>query len=446
MVLFQASSCKKITGFSNEHLSFSLDTLVFDTVFTTIGSTTQNFKIYNNENKPLLVNEIELMGGSSSPFRINVDGISGTNFADLEIESRDSLFVFVEVTLDINNQVLPLVVEDSIRFRTNGTDQYINLAVWGQDAYFHYNDLNEGIWPNDKPHVIYGYAAVDSAKTLTIPAGTNIHLHKQSLLYVYKSTLNIQGMLDNEVVFQGDRLEANYDDVSGQYYGIYFHEARPSTIDYAIIKNGTAGIHLFSRNSNFNDYTLTLKNSIIQNNASYGLFVYSGAKVKAENSLISKNGVHSIIMLEGGALNVNHCNLLGYGGSSNPTVGISNYYNNSSNNTTNVASIDECVFNNCVISGNLQTELALDTLVVQGVSLSFEFKNSLISSEIIPSESFYQNIIWNGSPGFTDIQENDFTFPASSDLNGNGVTSSVFSDILGNPRMDPPDIGAYEVN
>ncbi len=446
MVLFQASSCKKITGFSNEHLSFSLDTLVFDTVFTTIGSTTQNFKIYNNENKPLLVNEIELMGGSSSLFRINVDGISGTNFADLEIESRDSLFVFVEVTLDINNQVLPLVVEDSIRFRTNGTDQYINLAVWGQDAYFHYNDLNEGIWPNDKPHVIYGYAAVDSAKTLTIPAGTNIHLHKQSLLYVYKSTLNIQGMLDNEVVFQGDRLEANYDDVSGQYYGIYFHEARPSTIDYAIIKNGTAGIHLFSRNSNFNDYTLTLKNSIIQNNASYGLFVYSGAKVKAENSLISKNGVHSIIMLEGGALNVNHFNLLGYGGSSNPTVGISNYYNNSSNNTTNVASIDECVFNNCVISGNLQTELALDTLVVQGVSLSFEFKNSLISSEIIPSESFYQNIIWNGSPGFTDIQENDFTFPASSDLNGNGVTSSVFSDILGNPRMDPPDIGAYEVN
>ena len=427
-------------------MSFSLDTLVFDTVFTTIGSTTQNFKIYNTENKPLLINEIELMGGSSSPFRINVDGLIGTNFNDLEIEQRDSLYVFVEVTLDINNQILPLVVEDSIRFRTNGVDQYVNLAVWGQDAYFHYNDLNEGIWPNDKPHVIYGYAAVDSAKTLTIPAGTNIHLHKQSLLYVYKSTLNIDGALGNEVVFQGDRLEANYDDVSGQYYGIYFHEARPSTINYAIIKNGTAGIHLFSRNTNFNDYTLTLKNSIIQNNASYGLFVYSGAKVKAENSVIAKNGVHSIIMLEGGALNVNHCNLLGYGGSSNPTVGISNYFTNSSTNTTNVGSIEECVFKNSVIAGNLQTELALDTLSVQGVSLSFEFKNSLILSEVIPSESFYQNITWNGSTEFTDIPEDDYTFSSSSDLNGNGVISTVFSDILGNPRMDPPDIGAYEVN
>ena len=69
-----------------------------------------------------------------------------------------------------------------------------------------------------------------------------------------------------------------------------------------------------------------------------------------------------------------------------------------------------------------------------------------ILSEIIPSESFYQNIIWNGSTEFTDVPEDDYTFSSSSDLNGNGVISTVFSDILGNPRMDPPDIGAYEVN
>ena len=76
-------------------------------------------------------------------------------------------------------------------------------------------------------------------KTLTILAGTKVHLHKNSLLYVYKSTLNVNGQLGNEVEFLGDRLESYYDDVSGQYYGIYFHEAHPSTIDYAIIRNGT---------------------------------------------------------------------------------------------------------------------------------------------------------------------------------------------------------------
>lgn len=81
-----------------------------------------------------------------------------------------------------------MIVEDSIRFRTNGVDQYVKLAVWGQDMYFHYSnfqaeifDFNEGVWPNDKPHVIYGAAIVDSAKTLTIPEDTKVYLHKNSV-------------------------------------------------------------------------------------------------------------------------------------------------------------------------------------------------------------------------------------------------------------------------
>ena len=68
------SSCSKIKGNSKGHLNFSIDTLVFDTVFTTIGSSTQQFKIYNNENKPVQIDEIELMGGANSPFSINIDG------------------------------------------------------------------------------------------------------------------------------------------------------------------------------------------------------------------------------------------------------------------------------------------------------------------------------------------------------------------------------------
>jgi hypothetical protein len=134
------TSCKKKGLLSKENLSFSKDTVVFDTVFTTIGSTTQQFKIYNRENRTVRIDEIELMGGTNSPFRINVDGISGTYLKDFELEGKDSLFAFVEVTLGINSQSLPLIVEDSIRFRTNGKDQYVKLAVWGQDAYFHYKD------------------------------------------------------------------------------------------------------------------------------------------------------------------------------------------------------------------------------------------------------------------------------------------------------------------
>lgn len=450
------SSCKKTNFLSKGNLSFSVDTLVFDTVFTTIGSTTQQFKIYNNEKKTVKIEEIELMGGENSPFSMNIDGDMGTMLTDIEIEGEDSLFAFIEVTLNVNSQTLPMIIEDSIRLRTNGVDQYVKLAVWGQDAYFHYKDIikpasGDTTWANDKPHVIYGYAAVDSAMTLNIQAGTHIYLHKNAILYNYKGSLNIDGDLNNEVTFQGDRLEAAYDDVTGQYYGIYFQEARPSVIDYAIIKNGTSGVHLYSRDQSIPGYTLTVTNTIIENNARYGVFIYSGAKVKAENCVITKNGNHALLVLEGGDFFFNHCNLLGYGDSeaATPAVGISNFFNDVLNNVTNIGSINEGKIYNSVIYGNQTSEIVFDTIPDAAITLSFDIRNCLIKRTPAATNNYYTNIFWNNNPFFNDETTNDYLFPVSSVLNGGA--SSLFpttpnTDILGNTRgaIGPPDIGAYE--
>lgn len=442
------TSCKKKEFFSTSNLSFSSDTVVFDTIFTTIGSTTKQFKIYNIQNAKIKIESIQLMGGSNSPFRINVDGVSGLQFGETVLDKKDSLYVFVDVTLQVNNGTLPLIIEDSIRFRTNGKDQYVKLAVWGQDAYFHYKDLNSGTWQNDKPHVIYGYAAVDSAQTLTIPGGTNIYLHKNAQLINYKGTLNMNGSLGNEITLQGDRLENMYSDVTGQYYGIYFYEARPSQLNYVNIKNGTSGIHLYSRDASQSGYTLTLTNSKIENCASYGLFIYSGAKVKAENCIISKNGYHALFVLEGGDFNMNHCHLLGYQNGSNqtPAVGISNFYYNPNTSITTVASINEGSITNSVIYGNQSGEIAFDTLATGGVTLNFNLKNNVIKMDSPSTSSIFVNTIWNANPLFTNISESNYKFPANSPLNAAGFSTSVSLDILGMGRNNPPDIGAYELN
>ncbi len=442
-------SCKKLSGFSTGNLQFSQDTVVFDTVFTTVGSTTQRLKIYNTANQTLNVEEIELVGGANSPFRINVDGQKGTRFANLEIEKKDSLFIFVEVTLQVNNGTLPMIVEDRIRFRTNGKDQFVQLAVWGQDAYFHYKDINSGTWPNDKPHVVYGYAGIDSATTLNIQAGTNIYMHKDALLFNYKGTLNIQGTKNQKVVIQGDRLENYYLDKAGQFYGIYMQEARPSTIQHVEIKNGTAGIHLFSKAPGFSEPTLTLTNSEIYNNSRYGIFIYAGAKVKAENCLIYKNQSHALIVLQGGDFNFNHCHLLGYASSGQvPAVGINNYFTPQGASSTVIGNINEGIITNCVITGNQLTEFIIDTLNPSGSAvINFNIQNCLIKSEIIPTSNFYANIFWNANPLFINTIENNFKFPANSPLNNNGNGAfPAFFDFDETPRnVTNPDIGAWEL-
>lgn len=48
---------------SNYNLRFSTDTVSFDTIFSTIGSTTKQFMVYNIFDKPLNIQSIELAQG-----------------------------------------------------------------------------------------------------------------------------------------------------------------------------------------------------------------------------------------------------------------------------------------------------------------------------------------------------------------------------------------------
>jgi hypothetical protein len=446
IVISTQIGCKKTEILSKSNVTFSIDTLVFDTVFTTIGSTTQNFKIYNPDSKTVELEEVELMGGSSSPFRLNVDGSTGIKLSNFKIKGKDSMFVFVDVKLNVNGKNLPTVVEDSIRIRTNGRDQYMNLMVWGQDAYFHYNEvLKEETWKSDKPHVIINYAAVDSAKTLTIDEGTKVYLHKNAMLYVYKSKLTINGTKEKPVIFQGDRLESFYKDVSGQHYGIYLHEALSSSINYTTIKNGTAGLHIFSSNNKVTEPTLKITNSTIHNNSSYGVFLFSNPWVEIENSLIYKNGVYGVFVLQGASLKTTHCNILGYA-SSDDNAGafaIKNNYTNPKDNITYVSPLNITV-NNSVIYGFKDDELLFDTINGKA-EIKYQFSNCLIKKKTITNNPHFSTIIWNSSPLFKDVSTNDYHPDLNSPLflNGNFLLS-LPKDLDGNSRGNKPTIGAYE--
>jgi hypothetical protein len=176
------TSCRKQDKIDTDpslKLNFSADTVFFDTVFTSIGSVTQRLTIYNNHDRKVNISNVMLAGGDNSNYRINIDGTPVLNTQNIEIPGHDSIFIFIRVTVDPNNENTPFVVRDSIVFLTNGNHQDVKLMAWGQNARFLKNGIIEGnqVWDSLKPYVILGYARVDTSSSLTILAGTKVYFH-----------------------------------------------------------------------------------------------------------------------------------------------------------------------------------------------------------------------------------------------------------------------------
>ena len=104
IILVLISSCRKDfdTILSTGNLSFSKDTVYLDTVFTNIGSGTYNLKVYNKSKHAISIPSVNLEKGENSFYRLNVDGMAGRSFENVEILAKDSLYIFIETTIDYN--------------------------------------------------------------------------------------------------------------------------------------------------------------------------------------------------------------------------------------------------------------------------------------------------------------------------------------------------------
>ncbi|MFT7612397.1 MAG: hypothetical protein ACI9J3_001356 [Parvicellaceae bacterium] len=457
LLLIASTSCRKenILTDSSAKLGFTNDTVLFDTVFTTVGSVTKHFKILNTHNQPLIISNIDLSGGTSSEFRINVDGISGVSFADVEIPANDSLFVFVQVTVDPVGINTPLIVEDSVIFMTNGNEQKVWLHAWGQDAYFHNQEILDDVtWTVDKPHVIYGYAIVDSCKTLTIDPGVTVYAHNNAVLYVYKGSLNAVGSPGNEITFRGDRLApfllSNPDSVSGQWRGIWFRQPKTSNIEHVEIKNAIVGIQIDTLNAG---QFVTL-NKVKVNNSLYASIITQNANVIAENCLFGNAGSYSGIVSIGGTQNFNHCtfgNLWSDSERSTPLFALTDYFE--SGGITYHRPFVEANFRNCIMYGpsTNDNELTLDTLSRNDpdnagmIPPEFHFYNCLFRTDkTITDPAYYSNCKRNIDPAFFDPPLWDFHINTGGAENMGSLVLSVPDDLDGISRSNPPDVGCYE--
>jgi len=452
-------------------LTFSTDSVSFDTVFTTVGSTTKQLRVYNPYNKSIKISSITLAGGNASNYRINIDGVSATQIKDIVLKAKDSLYIFVKVTVDPNNTNTPFVVSDSLVFVTNNHVQQVKLVSWGQNAYYHtpkYHPVNMSpycvissneTWLNDKPHLVYGWVVVDSSFTLTIQEGTKIYFHNNSGIWVYNdASLKVTGTKEKPVVFQGDRLEQWYKDLPGQWgrmvyngnlysMGIWLSQGSINNdINYAVIRNGDTGIKADTVGNSTNP-TLKLRNTIIENMSTAGIYA-QGSFVEAENVVVSNAGVHAVILSIGGSYDFKHCtfaNYWNYTTRQTSSVVLNNYYKDV-NSVIHVRDLTKADFGNCIIYGNVEEEVFLDKNS-SGI-FNYKFTNCLLkTNHDIGNTTYYTNCLKNADPLFENTSTNNYQLQVYSpalDIGDMSIALQVPYDILGNARTISPDLGAYE--
>jgi len=461
------TACKKdsFTTDSSETISFSTDTLLFDTVFSTIGSSTRKFKIYNRNNESIKISSLKLAGGENSIFRLNVNGVPGISFKNLEIKSKDSMWVYADVTVDPSSTNLPYVVKDSLEFITNGNKQDVNLIAFGQNAIFHKAEAGSSsfllgcneVWNNDIPHVVYGIAVIDTGCTLTIKKGAKVFFHSNgAIVALRKASLKIEGTQDEPVILEGDRLEPEYANAAGQWQGLYlFPLSVENEINWAVIKNSRIGVQIDTVNSSYSSKpTLTIKNSIIKNCSSTGISG-RGTYIEGTNCLIANCGEYCGSFALGGKYNFTNCTFANYTpNSTDLTALVLNNWFKDNNLNINPRDLDEANFTNCIIYGSQLTEIVLSK--IDDALFNYQFKNCLIkasSADINIETSEFKNCLINKTPHFINTNTNNFNIGINSSAANKGDATSVNSnltdlefDLNNNSRISDskPDIGAYE--
>jgi len=453
LIFFFSCTKESFITSPDAQVSFSADSLKYDTVFTTAGSITQFFKILNVNDQKLRLSSIKLMGGSGSFFKINADGFTGPQINNIEVEANDSVYVFVTVSITPNATNIPFVIRDSIQVTYNGVDKLVQLEAWGQNAHFFRNKIitTDETWNNDLPYVILGSLIIDPDKKLTINKGCRIYVHANAPI-VIDGTLLVNGLKDtaDRVYFRGDRLDEPYNDFPAGWPGIFFSSiSKDNILNYAVIKNAYQAIAALDPSVNANP-KIILNECIIDNAYDAGIIAVNSS-IAARNCLVSNCG-KNVQLAKGGNYQFTHCTVASFSNSyifhRDPVLYVSNFI--LVNNSPVVAPLN-ALFRNCIFwgeNGTVDDEVVVTKSGSGIYNVNFDYtlwKVQTPSANITSSTQMINNM----SPVFDSINVSrryyDFRLKDISPAKNKGTNAGIAIDLDGKPRpVGLPDLGSYE--
>ncbi|MFM1792825.1 MAG: hypothetical protein RLZZ252_1179 [Bacteroidota bacterium] len=452
LLISTVSGCVKERFFAKPtELTFGADTIWFDTVFTRDPnsqypiSVTRITTIKNKEKLPVKAN-FDLRGGSNSPFRINVNGFSGTQLSDIEILPGDSLFVFIQCKLTANNQTLPILVLDSLIATVNGANSKLLLAAYGWDAHYMRRPIitaNTTWDDNSKPYVIIDTMYVANGSKLTIKPGVQIYASAYTPMYI-AGTLSIEGTSDQRVTIRGDKPTFIPSILPNQWTGIHFLKGSSNNkILYADITNASVGVRVDSFTVPSNPVVI-LENTRIQYCGQICLLGITGA-IEATNCLFADAGSYTFLGFLGGNYSFNHCTFAeysGFTGRQNGSFGFTNTQRDGLGNLIGFENLNLAVYNS-IIYGYNKEEIQFDQTTKADFTL--EINNNIIRSQN-PQSILGLGNIFNQTPKFKQANQGEYALDTLSPAYSKGILykKPVPVDILGNSRKPTPDLGCFE--
>lgn len=441
--------------------AFSTDTLKMGTLYTLDASPTHRFAVYNRHDKGLTLQSVEFADDEQGIFRMNVDGMSGREFHDVEIRPNDSILVFVEATLPENGATVPVDVLAHIRFVANGVTTDLPVVATGRDAVRLSGETRvegEGTFEAGRPYLVRDSIVVSPESTLTLEAGVEMYFHSEARMVVY-GTLKIMGTPTEPVTLTGDRTgfvaaEIPYELMSGQWGGIEFAPtSRNNFITHASIRNSEYGLRLDSLDISAAEGqpALTVINSVLRNSKGYVIDArFSSLRLAGCELAEASEG---ILHLVGATHMVNHCTIsnnylfTALGGAS---VQFEHYTWGDLDNPT-PGEWSEMPLLSADFSNSIFYGLGGELSVPDFAGCSVMFRNCLFKSAGSDDDNFL-NCLWDADPlFFTDREAYIFDYrlqadsPAAAAGSGELTLPSTSTDMLGNQRPAvAPSLGAYQ--
>lgn len=431
----------QFTSDSSVKLRFSADSVVFDTLFTSVGSITKRLWIYNDFDNAIRITSATLRNGGNSNYTVILNGNEGDDIRNIPIYGKDSIQALVTVNINPKDENSPFLVNDYLDFTTNGNQQFVNLVAWGQDANF----IKKGIlacdqvWSNDRPYVLLDSVFVAEGCKLVIAAGAKVYSNVNAGLIV-SGSLEANGTFEERILFTNSRQDEDYRNAPGQWKGILFAEtSHNNSINCSDIRNAVTGIWLGTPDDDA-EADLVLSNSKIENMSNFGLVAFT-SDLYAYNTLINNCGQYVLANLAGGNYRYEHCTFANFSFDffrEDPAVAFSDNLPISADEI--LAGDFQLEMVNSIVWGSLKEEMIFSNAGEQNFQLDLS-NNIFKSNEELLSGS---NNILNEDPKFLDPSNYDYSLDTLSIAKDVGISLSIFQDLEGKPRDAKPDIGALE--